>query len=291
MRELRKPAAKYSKHKFLTKWNDIIFFIEDKDSSTKKIYREMLIKTFKEKSIDNVFPLGGRIEVVNQCRKSMYERKKEKAIYIIDGDLYMLAGENEDIFGKLDELKNLFILPRYCVENFLIEEPSLVLLLDEEDLEKNETELEELLAFEDWISFNENLFKKLYLIYAIAHKIGLGVPTVNYSISKLVSSGDGTLDVNKVEERFNELENLIIEKIGEENYIANKKEVMEKIPEEGFLLKYVSGKDHLLPLLKKRMDRITKINCTNDTYKLRLAKKNFFQDFNSIVDFYNELYA
>lgn len=291
MKNLRKPNAKYSKHLFLEEWNDIIFFIEDKDQSTKKVYKELLSNTFSDVTISNVFPLGGRIEVVNQCKKSHIEKKKEKAIYIIDGDLYILAGENTEIFSGLDELNNLFVLPRYCIENYLIEESAVLEILDEEDCIKELDILSDELSYAEWVANNNELFKQLYLNYAIACKCKCGVPTISYSINRLVSSDLGELDSQKVQNRINEVKVSILGVLDEDMYEEMSVDILSKFDDDDFIKRYVSGKDHLLPLLLTRMRKITKLRCTNDTYKVRLAKKSKPDDFQAIVDLYEELYV
>lgn len=292
MRELRRPAARYAQSKFFTDRNDIIFFIEDTDKSTKKVYKEILKNIFVSYNISDIFPLGGRVEVINQCRKSMLEGKDEKAIYIVDGDLYTLCGENYDIFGNLDELNNLFVLSRYCIENYLLEEEAILEVMDEDDCVRDYNYICEELRYSEWLENNTPLFKELYINYAIAKGLCSGIPTIGYGINKLVSSNSGILDKEKVDKRNKYMKNELIKLYGLNIYNDRRKIVEANIGDKNnFLLQYVSGKDHLFTLLMTRMKRITKLKCDYSTYKVRMAKKVVPKEFTKIVDLVNSLYA
>lgn len=276
----RKLSAKYAKSIFFDEYNDIDVYIEDTAKGCKKLFTEILNNVFEGKyHIQHVFPLGGRIEVINKCRQSQ-EYNNRKEIFIIDGDLYLLTDDS------LKELKKLFCLNRYCIENYLIEEKAILNIMDEEDIYKDYTKLKEELNYQEWIEKNNELFTNLYIEYAIAKIICPDISTISYKITKLVSSNIGLLDKNKVEQRINEVKKEIIDRLGEEIYKKTRCSIESKIDcrDTNFIIKYVSGKDHLFPLLKTRINTITKISVRNTSLKLRLAKKIYFSDLKEILE-------
>ncbi|WP_066496922.1 DUF4435 domain-containing protein [Abyssisolibacter fermentans] len=291
MQNERTTAAKYSKHNFLSNDNDLIFFVEDTNIASRKLYSEILSTVFSDISMDNIYPLGNRIEVVKQCKKKQNLDDTRREIYIIDGDLYLLSGEDNTIFADIEELDKLFTLPRYCIENFLISENSLIDILDEEDTVKHRDDIMSKLNYSEWKIKNNELFKKLYIEYAICKKEIKYIPTIGYGINKLVSCGEGELDPKKVDDRIRDLQKQIISKIGNDRYKNARKFVEESIRyEDEFMLYYVSAKDHLLPLLYPRLNGITKLNCPKDTYLIKFAKRLDKEKLNDLLEFVSKLY-
>ncbi|WP_430885219.1 DUF4435 domain-containing protein [Fusibacter sp. JL216-2] len=287
----RKASAKHAKHLFLKDYNDINFYIEDKDKVTKKVFLQLLKSTFPELRLSNIFPLGGRSEVVKECRKSQEKGVNEKAIYIIDGDIYLLTGEFNELYTDLDDLTKLFVLPRYCIENFLIEEKSISDLLDDEDQTRDKIDLESELAFENWLNKQCELFKELYLHYAISMKLKMGIPTISQKLSSLISSGSGDLDAEKVNRKSKEIKEKIIELYGELVFDEEYNRIKGNINDNcDFALKYVSGKDHLFPLLLLKANSIVRIKSCNDNLKIRLAKKVSSDTLTELYEFTTALY-
>ncbi len=288
----RKTTAKHARHLFLKDYNDIVFYIEDNDRVTKKVFLQLLRNTFPELKLSNIFPLGGRSEVVKTCRKAQERGLSEKAIYIIDGDIYLLAGEFNELYSNLGELEKLFILPRYCIENFLIEEKSFTDLLDDEDCTREKKDITNEFAFDEWLVKHCELFRELYIHYAISMKLQIGLPTISEKLGKLISSGNGDLDSNKVYNKVSEIKQVIIDMYGEYIYLQEYDYITNNINEKcDFSLKYVSGKDHLFPLLLLRANSITRIQSCHDNLKIRLSKKVSSNILSELYDFANTLYS
>ena len=91
--------------------------------------------------------------------------QEEKSLYIIDGDLHMLNGDIPN------HLRGLYVLPRYCVENYLFfSETAICETADEEEPEIDLSTIQSTLNFDNWVSDNENLLLELFIIYAICFK-------------------------------------------------------------------------------------------------------------------------
>ena len=273
----RSTNAKYAKNIFLRDHNEINVYIEDTESGSEKIYTNILNKLFEgEYKIKSVLPLGGRIEVVRKCREKKNNNIKE--IFIIDGDLYLISGENKKTFGDLDSLKKLFVLPKYCIENFLITRKGIIEILDEESPVKSKGLIECEIALNTWYDNHLELYRKLYIEYAVARKTAPQIQTISFKITNLVDNGRGELSEAKVIKRANEVKEKIIKKIGERRYKKHKRRISREMSNLCFL-KFASGKDHILPLIRTRMERIADLKWQNDTYKIRFSKRVQISEF------------
>lgn len=264
----RRIAAKSARSIFFEEYNDIDIYIEDRALGNKKLVKELLKKSLgSEVKIEQIFPLGSRDEVITECWNNQHKTGR-KRIYIVDGDLYLISGS--DVAG----LTGLYVLPRYCIENFLIDEESLIELAYEEDPIMEIEEVRTNLNFSHWLEYNQALLTELFIIYALCFKHMPEEQTVGYKVSKLCSSNSGLVCNDKVVCRIAELKKKLVEKIGEvafrtafEHYSAN------LIDHEYVMLKCVSGKDYLLPLLVTRLKSFLKFPNLNSSIKIRLALK------------------
>ena len=123
---------------FLAYRNDIDIYTEDneKDKEFYKVLFKRLIKN--DIVINDVTPLGNKQNVIERCKNEPENGRKK--LFIIDGDITIIHGEN------LPNLPNLFILEAYCIENFLINKNTIVQFLymscGTKSIEEIESELE-----------------------------------------------------------------------------------------------------------------------------------------------------
>ncbi|MEI3790349.1 MULTISPECIES: DUF4435 domain-containing protein [unclassified Chryseobacterium] len=105
---------RFAEDVFYFQFNDISFYIEDEDQEN--FYHKILCKLFPNLQIEKIFPLNGKNNVIDECKSNIGDKKK---IYIVDKDF-------DDILGKKESISNLFYLNRYSIENYLIEESSII---------------------------------------------------------------------------------------------------------------------------------------------------------------------
>lgn len=106
---------------FLFEFNQILFYVEDEGQEN--LYFMILGKMFSNIRIDNIFPLGGKANVIRHHRESRVLAGR-LAVYIVDKDF-------DDYFGLIAS-SNLIYLNRYSIENYLFEEEAVVNLIVEE---------------------------------------------------------------------------------------------------------------------------------------------------------------
>lgn len=263
----RKSSAKVAKSVFYEDFNDIDIYIEDTAPGYRKIFKELLIRVFSnELKIDQIFPVGSRDMVIEECSKN--QEGNRKRIFIIDGDLYLLH-ENNQI-----NLKGLFILPRYCIENYLIHETSIIDVLYEEVPELEKVQIANDLKFNDWIKANDTILTELFKIYALCKKYFPQEQTVAYKVSNLCKDNSGELCSTKVSLRIESLKQKLISLIGESIFTIEYEKLSQRIANESHkMLRYASGKDYLFPLINMRLRRLIETHPTNLNLKLRIAGK------------------
>ncbi|TGM97314.1 DUF4435 domain-containing protein [Leptospira dzoumogneensis] len=277
----RSIKGKKAKAVFYTSFNDIDVFIEDTGPGSKKLYEILLSKIFKTAfRVNTVFPLGGKKSVIDECKADVdFSRKK---IFIVDGDLELLLGNNPTGVFRL------FILKKYCIENYFIDENAILEVLDEEDIEQSKEQLKKLFDYENWKINNETILFDLFVHFAISHKYSIGIATVSNPISHLVSSSDGIIDLAKFEKRKIELISEMLRVIATTDIESSCKEIFERVVKSNVNpIDCISGKDYLLRLILMRMRQIVKFRADNSVIKQRLAMKVVHQDFYEILDYLN----
>lgn len=264
----RGTAAKSASSLFYEEYNDVDIYIEDTAEGYRKIFKELLNKALGTKfKIEQVFPLGNREQVIEECRKNQISDGRKK-VYIVDGDLHILND------SPAPALNGLYVLPRYCVENYLFCENAICQTADEEECEMEIDQIKTTIDFNSWLTDNENLLLDLFIVYAICFKHIPQEQTVGYKVSKLCNSNSGIVNPDKVQARKNELTTKLINFFGEERLNTEIEIIKERIKEKDKkLLRFVSGKDYLLPLLITRLQSFLRFPSNSIAVRLRLAKK------------------
>jgi hypothetical protein len=147
---VRSGRARYAESYLYDDYNDIDFFIEDTDLTTKKVILKLLQRAFSEEiKISQIFPLGGRENVLSQYEQRDTQRKQ---IYIIDGDLYLFF-ENEPY------RQGLVVFNKYCIENYLFNEDAIYeILYDECYSECNYDSMCQSFQFATWWKLQKKIF-------------------------------------------------------------------------------------------------------------------------------------
>lgn len=261
-------AAKSASSIFYEEYNDVDIYIEDTAEGYRKIFKELLNKALGTKfKIEQVFPLGNRAQVIEECGKNQQSDGRKK-VYIVDGDLHILNTATTQV------LNGLYVLPRYCVENYLFCENAISQTADEEECEIELEQIKTIIDFDFWLTENESLLLDLFILYAICIQHIPHEPTVSYKVSKLCNSNSGIVNPEKVTQRKNELKAKLIDFFGSERLDTEIEIINERIKEKDKkLLRFVSGKDYLLPLLITRLQSFIRFPSNSISVRLRLAKK------------------
>lgn len=98
---------------FWEQFNEINFYVEDEEQE--QFYLQVFNKLFKNIKIDKIFPLRGKVNVIEEAKNNL---KNKKNVYVVDKDF-------DDLLGKIENLPNLFYLKHYEIENYLFEEQAI----------------------------------------------------------------------------------------------------------------------------------------------------------------------
>lgn len=265
----RSSAARYAASVFFENYNDLDIYIEDTAQGYSKIFATLLSRAMSSNiSLERVYPLGSRGVVIDAAKRSISSARSRDSIYIVDGDLYLLCGEREEL------PPNVISLPRYCIENFLIEEEAIVSIMNEEAHDLDANRLKDLFNYDSWLDSSKPLLQELFIVFATAHKLQSGIATVSRSYKAICLNERGDVDDEKIKSICEEITNDLEQQFGDDAVHTTKDAISEAINNDDcFLKKYVSAKDFSLPLLTLRMKHITKSKAPNLNIKIRFSQK------------------
>lgn len=265
----RSDGAKYAKHVFFTAFNDLDVFIEDTAVESKKMYAEIIRRALGgDVSISQVFPIGSKNKVIDQCSKNQGVRTR-KAVFLIDGDFDVLSG------SSIPSLKRLYRLKRYCIENYLIDESSLLSILDEELHSKDVAIIKAELNFDGWRKIIADDLAPLVLSSCVGLNRACGLPAVNYPLSDICSCTTGFVDVNKIASKVVAFKAATDLKHGAGVFDSDFTSIEASAPasKTDLVFFHASGKALLLPLLKKRLMTLFGYAPSAIPFKLRIAMR------------------
>lgn len=263
----RSVAARGAKSVFFEELNDIDIFIEDTAYGYEKLFQVLFSRVFEGKyRVNKVFPLGGRKAVADQHQA--HEFFERPSLFIVDGDLFLLTGDD------LNNGNGLYKVPFYCIENILCDVNAIHELMNEEEPKALKPELVEAFNYEEWKNLNENKLFELFIEYAVTFLLNPSEQTVAFAVSSLISSNEGNIDSVKLASRIEVLRNLAINISSEACYAEARDKIMTQFNASNTSkLDVVSGKDYLFPLLKTRMKSKIKTKAPDINLKIRLAMK------------------
>ncbi|EMN4467927.1 DUF4435 domain-containing protein [Aeromonas hydrophila] len=261
----RSPAAKFAISKFYEDFNDIDIFIEDTAHGYTKIFSILLTRCLsKNISLDRVFPLGGRDKVIEAARKSLIKENSRSSAYIVDGDLYLLCGEPNEL------PPNVICLKKYCIENYLFDIEAITQVFFEENADSSYQEIYHAMSFDEWIKNNQHALKKLFIWFAVSHKLMSGIKTTSRGHSSICEHGN--VSPVKVDLICADIESKLTADFDKETVKKTYNSISDSV--DGnicFVSHYVSAKDFLLPLFLIKAKSATGSKSSNLNIKIRLA--------------------
>src|SRR6185437_17024386 len=101
-------------------FNDLDIYVEDENQEN--LYHSCLSKLLSTIRIEKIFPLRGKDNVIFESKLNIGNKRK----------IYIIVKDFDDILGKSIIQPNLFYLERYSIENYALEEKSIIALIIEE---------------------------------------------------------------------------------------------------------------------------------------------------------------
>lgn len=223
---------------FWEQFNEVNFYVED--TELQELYHQILKKIFPQIQIEKIFPLDGKRNVIDDARDNIGNKKK---IYIVDKDF-------DDLHNKIEPIDNLFYLDRYCIENYLFEEISVIEFVVSELPKINRKQAKEIFVVNERV--NDILDKLLYInsLFYIVQKNTLPFKNTSLHIDCFLQKNKLELCQNKISNYKQALNNYIAAnnlELDLENAIANNITVWK---ESGLVESNICGKQILYILLQ-----------------------------------------
>ncbi|MCW8308199.1 DUF4435 domain-containing protein [Acidiphilium sp. PA] len=150
---------------FYRSYNEFYFYVEDADQEN--LYFVILKAIFPELIFEKIFPLGGKPSVLAHA-KECGANSLQKRVYILDKDF-------DDLLNKKEDIKGLFYLDRFCIENFFLQEEAMVEIVVESDPKIGREEVRRNLRLEKTISEIGNDLRTLFSLFYFAQLEDLGI--------------------------------------------------------------------------------------------------------------------
>lgn len=229
--------------------NEIEIFVED--TSNRNVWRNIIRKFLPEGvGFSNPIPLGGREKVLEECRLDQGDDGRRK-LYIIDADLDLLQER------PVPNLKFLYRLKAYCIENYLFQEDALIRLAQVLDGDVSEADARARLDVASWKQRNGPQFQRLFAGYATANLIDERYQTINYWIGRLAKAPPNSCDL--CSEKTNIRWRQLMRQILEESPISEVRNAYAEISLRAAgmdFCTYTSGKNGLLNLMIARLKNL-----------------------------------
>lgn len=247
--------------------NDVDIYTEDQVKD-KEFYRVLFSRLLTNIRINDITPLGSKADVINRCKEE--PKGERKKVFIVDGDIALV----NDVVIKVE---NLFVLDRYCIENFLIDQNSTCNFVYYNCGTKSKEEIQVDIDYDNWLKgYSEHLidlFIHLAVLNFYEGKFTLHNVNKYHTKKKDTFSFDSAL----VQKDISDLKDVIIAEVGEEKYESKLNELRGKWTNSiETLLTIVSGKDYLIPML---LIKTQEFKSSKGTLTLQEAKIKLVQDF------------
>ncbi|MCH5174484.1 MAG: DUF4435 domain-containing protein [Prevotellaceae bacterium] len=245
--------------------NSIDIYTEDCHKD-KEFYVKLLKRLLSDTNIEinDIHPLGCRKTVIKCCQNDIEINRKK--LYIVDGDIFLQ-------YEKKGNIKNLYILDAYCIENYMICEDAICDVAYKFHARDSYDNVKKTLNIPQTLNEIAESLIKLFFYYSIQMEC-----YGNFDLRHIDFYMSGKqIDIDKIEKRIEEIRNGLIqngvskERIGK--LLSNRE---KQFPyNENTLLKIVSGKDFIIPYFIHYIEK--NFNCSfrlpKETWKFNLVDK------------------
>ena len=244
--------------------NDIEVYVED--SSAPNIWVKLLQKFLPAGiRLNSVNILGGRKNVIEACKLDQVLDGRRK-IYLIDADLDLVKG------SRKPNLRHLYRLRAYCLENYLLQERALIAAATTFDTAIDEFAARAKLNFSGWVSKISDILRGIFVCYAATNELLPEIPTVSYSVYNLrdATKPEYSICKKKAGARVVGLVRALLKAVPASElriYFDELKENSKNIDP----MRFASGKDYIFPFIFEEMKRLFKVGISKEVFKVFLA--------------------
>ena len=250
--------------------NEIDIYTEDTAKGYEKLFTNLFSRVFAGKyKVGKVFPLGGRGPVIAQYNKD--NSSERPYLYVVDGDLNLLAGDT------IENKEGLYRLPFYCIENIFCDIDSIIKVINEEEPVLRLHQLQSTFDYSTWELKHKDKLFELFLEYAIARELKPDLQTVHHGCYRLLedekpSKHKGCVSDVLINGRIEEVKAAVIDATSLDQYNIIKQDILNNFDNSSFdKFDVISGKDYLFPLLRMRAQAVIDVKLSNTSFEQRLS--------------------
>jgi hypothetical protein len=162
----RSPDGLAALDVFYEEFNDIHFYVEDEDQEN--LYEVIFGKLFPNISFARIFPLGGKEKVLAHAAAANGCSSNVCSVYLVDKDF-------DDFLEKKVNIDNVYYLDWFCIENYLIEEKSIIELVIESHPKSDRNEIRTELKISEFLVNAYENSRDLFAMYFFVQKYSIGV--------------------------------------------------------------------------------------------------------------------
>ena len=250
--------------------NEIDIYTEDTAKGYEKLFTNLFSRVFEGKyKVGKVFPLGGRGPVIEQYNNE--SNSERPYLYVVDGDLNLLAGDT------IQNKKGLYRLPFYCIENIFCDIDSIIEIINQEEPVLNIHQLKSKFDYRAWEFKHKDKLFELFIEYAVARELKPDLQTVHHGCYRLLadqkpSKHKGCVSDDLINGRIDEVRTAVIGATSLGQYDAIKQGILDNFNNSSFdKFDVISGKDYLFPLLRMRAQAVIDVKLSNTSFEQRLS--------------------
>ncbi|KRW58507.1 DUF4435 domain-containing protein [Pseudomonas sp. TTU2014-080ASC] len=247
---------------FYTDFNEVFFYFEDEDQEN--LYDEIIRKILPDIKMARVFPLQGKSSVLKHASAEENSERSSQSIYVLDKDF-------DDLLNKKHTKSNIFYLDRYCIENYLIDEPAIAKVIIETYPKAKINDIESSINIDEIIN-NHNLIHLFKLFYCV-QKLELGLKNCSKKCDHFTETKKRwILDKGKINEYEQEVLNKALELKRHPKLTDIQSDFRLKLPDQYSIHELVSGK-FLLGLVFSYIKSKYSLGAISlDSFTYRIAK-------------------
>jgi len=165
---------------FYDEFNDVNFFVEDEDQEN--LYEIIFRRMFPDFRIARIFPLGGKLAILNHSSQSQARANSPRSVYLVDKDF-------DDFLGLKIDRPMLFYLDRYCIENYFIESGAIIEFIVESSPKMKRSEISESLNLDARIPELMESIRPLFQLFYCVQRFGLGIKNCSLPVERFCCEG------------------------------------------------------------------------------------------------------
>lgn len=250
---------------FFAPYNDVTIIVEDEGDEN--FYTNLFQKLLGNKvRITRVLGVGGKPAVVRHFIGNIKSPNNDRQFYVVDGDFDELIGINVPVDDRF------FRLPRYDIESFLVEESAICHVAEEQGPKKNLEHYQAAIGFNGW---RDSVIETVILLVAacaLCRELGLIESYISQTVDRFVIHPGIIPDKAHVADYVMTVssEQTMIDYQDFQDRLMNMLDRMGS-GDPGQAIKWISGKNILLPLLCRVIRKETGRQISIDSLKFRLV--------------------